>query len=72
MFLLKDGTLEYMKYSDIYNSQKYEHYPIDGVNDILRFDNISLNVKEGAGSRYTAIAYKIDGTYYDLSKFIQL
>ena len=38
----------------------------------MMLNNVSLNVKEGAGGRNTAIAYKIDGTYYDLSKFIQL
>ncbi len=72
LFLLKDGTLEYMKYSDIYISQKYEHHPIEGVNDIIRFDNIYLNLKGSTGGKYTAIAYKIDGTYYDLSKLIKL
>ena len=72
IFLLEDGSLEYMKYSDIYNSQKYEHKPINGVNEIVRFDNIALSHKQGAGSKYTAIAYKIDGTYYDLSEFIKV
>jgi hypothetical protein len=73
IFLLEDGSLEYMKYSDIYYSQKYEHKPINGVNEIVRFDNISIrSAKQGAESNYTAIAYKIDGTYYDLSEFIKV
>ena len=71
IFLLEDGSLEYMKYSDIYDSQKYEHKPINGVSDIVRFDNIYLSYNP-TGSKYTAIAYKIDGTFYDLSEFIKV
>jgi len=72
LFLLEDGTLEYMKSADIYNSKKYEHYPVSEVNDIVKFDNVTLNYGNSTDwhSIYTIIAYKIDGTYYDLSKLI--
>lgn len=71
-FLLEDGSLEYMKYQDIYKNRKYEHKKINGVNDIVRFDNIIYNDKNAPfGDSFTAIAYKMDGTYYDLSKFIE-
>ena len=72
IFLLEDGSLEYMKFSDIYNSQKYEHKPINGVNEIVKFGNIYIRSEEEVGGQYTTIAYKIDGTYYDLSKFIEV
>lgn len=72
IFLLEDGSLEYMKYSDIYNSQKFEHHPINSIKDIIKFDNIAINKKDNVGTSYTAIAYKIDGTYYDLSEFIKV
>ncbi len=71
LFLLEDGTLEYMKYSDIYNFQKFQHKPISEVKDIVKFDNIVLSKNEDTYSKYTTIAYKMDGTYYDLSKFIE-
>ncbi len=72
LFLLEDGSVEYMNYSDIYYSNKYEHKPVNGVNDIVRFDNISFSkvVENDYNCGYTIIAYKIDGTYYDLSEFI--
>ena len=72
IFLLEDGSIEYMKYSDIYNSKKYESEPIKELNDIIKFDNVTLNSKEDGNSKYTIIAYKIDGTYYDLSEFIKI
>ena len=72
LFLLDDGSLEYMKYSDVYNSQNYELHKISGVSKIVKLDNIAITPEDGVGAKYTAIAYKIDGTYYDLSKFIEL
>ena len=72
LFLLDDGSVEYMKYSDIYDSKNYEHLSVSSVvKDIVKFDNIALSPKQDAGAKYTAIAYKIDGTYYDLSEFIK-
>lgn len=74
LFLLEDGSLEYMKCSDIYNSKKYEHQSISEINDIVKFDNVTLSkdVGEEHTCIYTVIAYKIDGSYYDLSNFITL
>lgn len=52
----------------IYENNIYEHKPVEGVSDIVRFDNISTNPNEGMEANFTAIAYKADGSFYDLSK----
>lgn len=67
-FLMEDGTVEYMRYSDIYLSNKYEHKVLEGVNKVIKFENISVNY-EPAGTKKTTLAYKSDGTFYDLSKY---
>ena len=69
LFLLEDGTVEYIKISDIAKTRKFDHKKIDGVSDIVQLDNIVL-LGIPVGETRFAIAYKSDGTYYDLSKFI--
>lgn len=68
IFLLEDGTIEHMDLYKIYENNIYEHKLVEGVSDIVRFDNISTNPNEGMGANFTAIAYKADGSFYDLSK----
>lgn len=73
IFLLDDGSLEYMKYSDIYFDNKLEHKPVSGVSDIVKFGNHYVRAQnQEVGGKYTTFAYKIDGTFYDLSEFIKV
>ena len=67
-FLMEDGTVEYMRYSDIYLRNSYEHKVLKDVSNVVKFENISVNY-DPAGTKKTTLAYKIDGTFYDLSKY---
>ena len=72
LFILEDGSLEYVRYYDIAYNQTFTNIAINNVSDIVRFDIVSLSAKIGSGSKTTTIAYKIDGTYYDLSEYITI
>ena len=66
-FIMEDGTVEYMRYSDIYLNDIYQAHLLEEVSDVVSFENINLNYNPG--SRVTTIAYKADGTFYDLSQY---
>lgn len=65
LFLMDDGSVEYIKYSDIYDSRKYDLKAIDGVEDVVKFENALVS------NEFSVFAFKADGSYYDLSKIIK-
>lgn len=68
-FLLEDGTIQYVKYDDIKYQNKCVLKSIENVADIVKFDILYIDYQRPTEQRTTIIAYKSDGTFYDL-KFI--
>ena len=69
VFLFEDGTVGYIKLSDVENGI-YNYEIISDVKDVIRFDTIGYTDKD-YNYTITTIALKQDGTFYDLSKYIK-
>ena len=65
-FLLEDGTVEKMKVTDISN-KNFNHETVQGISNIVRFSNYTSYLKDNSSSNtYGIIAYRSDGSYYNL------
>lgn len=73
LFLLDDGSVSYITFNDILENQNFEVKKIENVDNIVKFVNISYGTaSDEVGRPPTTIAYKNDGTFYDLSKLINI
>lgn len=70
LFLLEDGSVKYVPVKNIIDNQNFEVKSLDGVSDIIRFTNVGYTVANYDFVIGTILAYKSDGSFYDLSKFI--
>lgn len=70
LFLLEDGSVKYVPVMNIIDNQNFEVKSLDGVSDIIRFTNVGYTVANYDFGIVTTLAYKSDGSFYDLSKFI--
>ena len=67
-FLMEDGTVEYMRYSDIYLRNNYTHNTISGVTDVVKIEQANDTDSYGT-TIYNVLAYKSDGTTYNLKDY---
>lgn len=73
MFLLEDGSVHYITFKDILDNQNFETKRIENIDGIVKFVNIGYSTaSDDVGGPSTVIAYKSDGTFYDLSKLINI
>ncbi len=68
-FLMEDGTVEYMRYSDIYLRNNYTHNTIAGVTDVVKLEQVDPYDEEGNATINKVLAYKSDGTAYNLNDY---
>lgn len=69
-FLLEDGTIQYVKYYDIKYQNKCVLKSIENVDDIVKFDILYIDHQRPTEQGTTIIAYKSDGTFYDLKRIV--
>lgn len=73
LFLLDDGSVSYITFKDILENQNFQANTIENVESIVKFVSISYSTSsDEVGRPPTVIAYKSDGTFYDLSKLINM
>lgn len=73
LFLLEDGSVGYLKFGDIIENEKFEVKKLENVDNIIKFVNISYSVDgDNEGRPPTTLLYKNDGSFYDLSKLLNL
>ena len=71
LFLLEDGTVEYIPFYYACNNNSFKTVKLDGVENIIRFVSGSASPVEPGGGYHTILAQKQDGTFYDLSLMLQ-
>ena len=69
-FLLEDGTVQYVKYDDMKYRFTCELYTVKDINGIVKFDILYIDHQRPTEQGTTIIAYKSDGTFYDLRKIV--
>ncbi len=70
LFLMADGTVEYIEQMDMLENQTYKSAgKIKNLSDVKQFDVLSVSDTEGGGI-VTTIAIDKDGYYYDLSELL--
>jgi len=70
LFLLEDGTLEYIPiYKEVLSNGTFKsHGKIVGISDVIGF--VYLTVDKNSSGYYSVGAVRSDGTVYDLMEFI--
>ena len=71
LFLMEDGTVEYIPFYYACNNNSFKTVKLDGVENIIRFVSGSASPVEPGGGYHTILAQKQDGTFYDLSLMLQ-
>lgn len=70
LFLMDDGTVEYIKLMNMLENQTYKSTgKIQNLSDVKQFDVLSVSDTEGGGY-VTTIAIDKDGYYYDLNELL--
>lgn len=70
LFLMADGTVEYIKLMNMLENQTYKSAgKIQNLSDVKQFDVLSVSDTEGGGY-VTTIAIDKDGYYYDLNELL--
>lgn len=70
LFLMADGTVEYIEQMDMLENQTYKSAgKIQNLSDVKQFDVLSVSDTEGGGY-VTTIAIDKDGYYYDLNELL--
>ena len=70
LFLMEDGTVEYIKVADMLKTQTYRSEgQIEELSDVKKFDYLAVSDVEGGGYE-TTIAIDKNGYYYDLNELL--
>ena len=71
LFLMEDGTVEYIPFYYACNNDSFKTIKLDGVDNIIKFLSASASPVEPGGGYHTILAQKQDGTFYDISLMLK-
>lgn len=71
LFLMEDGTVEYIPFYYACNNDSFKTIKLDGVENIVKFLSASASPVEPGGGYHTILAQKQDGTFYDISLMLK-